>query len=59
MNKKRDKAEGFLHLIPEEDVLMSTFHLDFIGPFSSTNKHYNHNIVELDTFTKFMRSYPM
>ncbi|GFX41018.1 transposon Tf2-8 polyprotein [Trichonephila clavipes] len=53
-NKKcGKKKEGFLNPIPKEDVPLSTYHVDFIGPLPSTNKRYQHILTIIDAFTKF------
>ncbi|GFU95740.1 retrovirus-related Pol polyprotein from transposon 17.6 [Trichonephila clavipes] len=58
-NKKCGKKEGFLNPIPKEDVLLSTYHVDFIGPLPSTNKRYQHILTIIDAFTKFTWLYPV
>ncbi|GFU94090.1 hypothetical protein TNCV_3308431 [Trichonephila clavipes] len=58
VNKKREKGEGFLNPIPQEDLPLSTYHVDFIGPLPTTNKNYNHIFTVIDTFTKFTWLYP-
>ncbi|GFW87859.1 transposon Tf2-8 polyprotein [Trichonephila clavipes] len=58
VNKKRGKGEGFLNPIPKEDLLLSTYHVDFIGPLPTTNKNYNHIFTVIDAFTKFTWLYP-
>ncbi|GFW77668.1 hypothetical protein TNCV_133591 [Trichonephila clavipes] len=58
-NKKCGKKEGFLNPIPKEDVPLSTYHVDFIGPLPSTNKRYQHILTIIDAFTKFTWLYPI
>ncbi|GFW08683.1 transposon Tf2-9 polyprotein [Trichonephila clavipes] len=58
VNKKRGKGEGFLNSIPKEDLPLSTYHVDFIGPLPTTNKNYNHIFTVIDAFTKFTWLYP-
>ncbi|GFY30485.1 transposon Tf2-6 polyprotein [Trichonephila clavipes] len=58
VNKKRGKGEGFLNPIPKEDLPLSTYHVDFIGPLPTTNKNYNHIFTVIDAFTKFTWLYP-
>ncbi|GFU76310.1 hypothetical protein TNCV_2169741 [Trichonephila clavipes] len=58
-NKKCGKKEGFLNPIPKEDVPLSTYHVDFIGPLPSTNKKYQHIPTIIDAFTKFTWLYPV
>ncbi|GFW09232.1 transposon Tf2-8 polyprotein [Trichonephila clavipes] len=58
-NKKCGKKEGFLNPIPKEDVPLSIYHVDFIGPLPSTNKRYQHILTIIDAFTKFTWLYPV
>lgn len=58
-NRKRGKAEGFLNPIPKENVPLSTYHIDFIGPLATTNKQYQHILTVIDAFTKFTWLYPV
>ncbi|GFX23402.1 transposon Tf2-9 polyprotein [Trichonephila clavipes] len=45
-------------LLQEEDLPLSTYHVDFIGPLPTTNKNYNHIFTVIDEFTKFTWLYP-
>ncbi|GFU33420.1 hypothetical protein TNCV_4362421 [Trichonephila clavipes] len=45
-------------LLQEEDLPLSTYHVDFIGPLPTTNKNYNHIFTVIDAFTKFTWLYP-
>ncbi|GFW53318.1 retrovirus-related Pol polyprotein from transposon 17.6 [Trichonephila clavipes] len=38
---------------------ISTYHVDFIGPLTSTNKSYQHIFPVVDAFTKFTWLYPV
>ncbi|GFV62167.1 transposon Tf2-6 polyprotein [Trichonephila clavipes] len=58
-NKKTGKKEGFLNPISKESILLSTYHVDFIGPLPSTNKSYQHIFTVVDAFTKFTWLYPV
>ncbi|GFX77888.1 hypothetical protein TNCV_739221 [Trichonephila clavipes] len=58
-NKKTGKKEGFLNPISKESIPLSTYHVDFIGPLSSTNKSYRHIFTVVDAFTKFTWLYPI
>ncbi|GFX92176.1 hypothetical protein TNCV_1740961 [Trichonephila clavipes] len=58
-NKKTGKKEGFLNPISKESIPLSTYHVDFIGPLSSTNKNYQHIFTVVDAFTKFSWLYPV
>ncbi|GFX57093.1 transposon Tf2-11 polyprotein [Trichonephila clavipes] len=57
VNKKRGKGEGLLNPIPKENIPLSTYHIDFLGPLPSTNKNYNHILSIIDAFTKFVWLY--
>ncbi|GFT21546.1 transposon Tf2-6 polyprotein [Trichonephila clavipes] len=59
LTKRCRKKEGFLNPIPKEDVPLSTYHVDFIGPLPSTNKRYQHILTIIDAFTKFTWLYPV
>ncbi|GFW86231.1 hypothetical protein TNCV_4779431 [Trichonephila clavipes] len=59
LTKSVGKKEGFLNPIPKEDVPLSTYHVDFIGPLPSTNKRYQHILTIIDAFTKFTWLYPV
>ncbi|GFU71215.1 hypothetical protein TNCV_2673791 [Trichonephila clavipes] len=58
-NKKTGKKEGFLNPISKENIPLSTYHVDFIGPLPSTNKSYQHIFPVVDAFTKFTWLYPV
>ncbi|GFW48171.1 hypothetical protein TNCV_1614321 [Trichonephila clavipes] len=58
-NKKTGKKEGVLNPISKESILLSTYHVDFIGPLPSTNKSYQHIFTAVDAFTKFTWLYPV
>ncbi|GFS81504.1 transposon Tf2-11 polyprotein [Trichonephila clavipes] len=59
VNKKRGKGEGLLNPMPKENIPLSTYHIDFLGPLPSTNKNYNHILSIIDAFTKFVWLYPV
>ena len=56
--KKRGKAEGFLHPIPKGETPLDTMHLDHVGPLPSTRKSYKHLLTMIDGFTKFVWIFP-
>ncbi|GFT33138.1 hypothetical protein TNCV_1264961 [Trichonephila clavipes] len=58
-NKKTGKKEGFLNPISKESIPLSTYHVEFIGPLSSTNKSYQHIFTVVDALTKFTWLYPV
>ncbi|GFY15111.1 hypothetical protein TNCV_1569261 [Trichonephila clavipes] len=58
-NKKTGKKEGFLNPFYKENIPLSTYHVDFIGPLPSINKSYQHILTAVDTFTKFTWLYPV
>jgi len=57
-NRKQGKLEGQLHPLPKGDVPLHTYHIDHLGPLESTSKNYNHILVVIDNFTKFVWLYP-
>ncbi|GFX80236.1 hypothetical protein TNCV_2642521 [Trichonephila clavipes] len=46
-------------VISQKALLLSTYHVDFIGPLPSTNKSYQHIFTVVDAFTKFTWLYPV
>lgn len=58
VNRKRGKQEGFLHPIRKDDVPLSTYHIDHLGPLESTPKNYKYILAIIDGFTKFVWLYP-
>lgn len=57
-NRKEGKREGYLHSLPKPDIPLHTYHTDHLGPLESTSKNYNHILVIIDSFTKFVWLYP-
>lgn len=55
---KRGRKEGFLNPIDKADRPLMTYHLDHVGPMEATHKKYNHILVVVDAFTKFVWLYP-
>lgn len=56
--RKHGKQEGFLRNIPKDILPIETYHIDYLGPISSTRKSYVHLLVIVDAFTKFTWLYP-
>lgn len=56
---KRCKKEGFLHPIDKGDVPLSTYHIDHLGPMTSTHKNYKYILTVVDAYTKFTWIYPV
>ncbi|GBO45854.1 Pro-Pol polyprotein [Araneus ventricosus] len=56
---KRGKGEGLLNPIPKDNIPLSTYHVEFIGPLPSTNKRYQHIFTVVDAFAKFVWFYPV
>lgn len=56
--KKYGKGEGLLQPIDKEDGPLETYHLDHLGPISSTKKNYAHILAVVDAFSKFVWLYP-
>lgn len=54
VNKKRGKGEGFLNPITNEDMLLSSYHIEITRPLPTTYKNYNRSILVIDAFTKFV-----
>lgn len=54
--KKQGKQESFLNLIEKGTVSLDTFHIDHMGPLSST-KSYTYIFVVIDAFSKFIWLY--
>ncbi|GFY30429.1 blastopia polyprotein [Trichonephila clavipes] len=52
VNKNMGKGECFLNPVSKEDLPLSTYHVDFIGPLPTTNNNYNHIFTVIDAFTK-------
>ncbi|KMQ92653.1 blastopia polyprotein [Lasius niger] len=59
VNRKAGKKEGFLHPLFKESLPLHTLHIDHIGPLESTRKAYQHILVVVDSFTKFVWLYPV
>lgn len=59
ISHKRGKKEGFLHPIDKGDVPLSTYHIDHLGPMTSTHKNYKYILTVVDAYTKFTWIYPV
>ncbi|UYV73195.1 hypothetical protein LAZ67_10002161 [Cordylochernes scorpioides] len=57
-NRKHGKQEGMLHPISKGDTPLDTYHIDHLGPLTSTRKDFNYLLVITDGFTKFTWIYP-
>ena len=57
-DEKAGKKEGFLKPIDKDDKPLVTFHIDHVGLMEMTKKSYNHILVVVDGFTKFVWLYP-
>lgn len=58
ISHKRGKKEGMLNPIDKGDTPLSTYHIDHLGPLTSTNKNYRYILTVVDGFTKFTWIYP-
>lgn len=58
IDSKRGRKDGLLNPIDKADKPLVTYHLDHVGPMESTHKQYNHILVVVDAFTKFVWLYP-
>lgn len=56
--RKKGKVEGKLTPIPKGDVPLSTYHVDHLGPMTTTGKAYKYLFVVVDAFSKFVWIYP-
>lgn len=52
-DRKRGKKEGYLHPIPKEDHPLQTYHIDHLGPMTTTDKLYKYVFAVTDGFCKF------
>lgn len=53
------KSEGLTHLIPKGNVPFSTLHIDHLGPIDKKRLVKQHLLVTIDSFTKFVKLYPV
>lgn len=51
--KKKSKKEGKLRSIPKGDVPLNIYHVDHLGPMTSTSKLYKYLLVIVDGRSKF------
>jgi len=58
VNAKSGKQEGYLNPIDKGDKPLVTYHIDHVGPMEITKKRYNHILVVVDAFSKFVWLYP-
>lgn len=58
ISHKKGKKEGYLHPLDKGDVPLSTYHVDHLGPLTSTSKNYKYILTVVDGFTKFTWIYP-
>lgn len=56
--RKYGKSDGLLNPIEKGTTPLDTYHVDHLGPMPSTRKAYNHLLVVVDAFTKFVWIYP-
>nr|XP_012146603.1 PREDICTED: uncharacterized protein LOC105663300 [Megachile rotundata] len=55
--RKMSKQDGFLTPICKGEVPLDTYHIDHLGPLTSTRKGYQHILIVIDAFTKFVWFY--
>lgn len=58
VERKTGKGEGELRPIPKGDHPMDTWHLDHLGPMTSTSKQYEYILSVVDGFSKFAWLFP-
>lgn len=51
--KKHGKQEGKLYPIDKGSVPLNTYHIDHLGPLTSTKKRYRYIFAVVDSFSKF------
>lgn len=54
--RKQGKKEGQLQPIPKRPL--ETYHVDYLGPMTTSSKAYKHILVVIDGFSKFVWLYP-
>lgn len=57
VERKQGKQDGWLHAIDKGSVPLDTYHIDHLGPLSSTRKNYRHTLIVVDAFSKFVWFY--
>lgn len=57
--RKHGKAEGFLHPLSKGEYPLSIYHVDHLGPLTSTRKNYSYIFSVIDSFSKFVWIYPV
>ncbi|GFV63422.1 hypothetical protein TNCV_43771, partial [Trichonephila clavipes] len=50
--------QGFLHPLVKDDIPLSTYHIDHLGPLATSSKNYKFILAVIDSFTKFVWLYP-
>lgn len=55
---KKGKREGLLAPIDKPIKPLMTYHVDHVCPMETTKKQYNHILVVVDAFSKFVWLYP-
>jgi len=58
VNAKAGRQEGFLTPINKGDKPLVTYHVDHVGPMELTKRGYNHIIVIVDAFFKYVWLHP-
>ncbi|CAK9829656.1 Transposon Tf2-8 polyprotein [Anthophora retusa] len=51
--------QGFLHSIPKKCTPFDTIHCDCVGPFEITKEGYQHILLIVDAFTKYLQLIPL
>jgi len=51
--KKQGRQEGYLNPIDKGEIPLDTYHIDHLGPLTTTKKSYRHILVVVDGFSKF------
>ncbi|CAK9833136.1 Transposon Tf2-6 polyprotein [Anthophora retusa] len=57
--RKIRPKQGFLHSIPKKCTPFDTIHCDCVGPFEITKEGYQHILLIVDAFTKYLQLIPL
>ncbi|GFU84380.1 hypothetical protein TNCV_1252731 [Trichonephila clavipes] len=50
-------VKGFLHPLVKDDIPLNTYHIDHLGPLTTSSKNYKFILAVIDSFTKFVWLY--
>lgn len=58
-SRKAGKKEGLLYPIPKDEIPLTTYHIDHLGPLTASSKQYRYIFTVMDSFSKFVWIYPV